>query len=107
MKQEFNNPVALLVHACDRYELLYKGFEYFFNKYWKDPGGINYYFATEDIFTEVKGFKNIRSGKGQWSDRLRCLLESLPEDYVLYFQEDMWLSAPVNPAFVSRLVALA
>lgn len=39
---------ALLVHSCDRYELLYKGFEYFFSKYWDFDVKCKYYFATEE-----------------------------------------------------------
>lgn len=99
---------ALLVHACDRYEFLYKGFGYFFSRYWDDSAPCNYYFATEEIPAAVPGFTNIRSGKGEWSDRLRTLLqEAIKEEYVLYFQEDMWLDKPVNGKFIQQLIALA
>lgn len=104
---ENNNDFAILVHACDRYELLYKGFDYFFNRNWADPGNCSYYFATEEKEAEIAGFRNIQSGKGQWSDRLSTLLKRVPEKYILYFQEDMWLSKPVNPHFFSTLVATA
>lgn len=95
--------IALLVHACDRYELLYKGFEYFFNQYWDFSIDAAYYFATEEKTAEVKGFTNIRSGKGEWADRLVTLLKAIPQQYVLYFQEDMWLNKPVNAAFINQL----
>lgn len=100
--------LALLVHACDRYEFLYKGFGYFFAKYWDHSVPCKYYFATEEIPAEVPGFTNIRSGKGEWSDRLRKLLtESIREEYVLYFQEDMWLYRNVNGQVIRQLLALA
>lgn len=83
--------VALIVHACDRYEFLYKGFEHFFSKYWDFGIDCKYYFATENLTVNIAGFQNIQSGKGPWSDRLAILLtEKIEEDYVLYFQEDMW-----------------
>lgn len=101
-----NNKVALLVHSCDRYELLYKGFEAFFLRYWDFNIPCSYYFATEEKKVVIKGFENIQSGKGQWTDRLVVLLNSIPEDYVLYFQEDMWLNKDVNEAFFKQLFEL-
>lgn len=101
------NKVALLVHSCDRYSFLYQGFESFFQRYWDFSIPCNYYFATEEKEAEVKGFVNIRSGKGQWSDRLATLIKMIPEDYILYFQEDMWLTKKVNPEFFVQLFETA
>jgi hypothetical protein len=95
--------VALLVHSCDRYELLYKGFSFFFSKYWDFSVDCRYYFATEEKNVSVEHFENIQSGKGEWADRLVVLLNKIPEKYVLYFQEDMWLNKKVNGDFFSRL----
>jgi hypothetical protein len=95
---------ALLVHACDRYEFLYQGFEYFFNQFWNSDIKCKYYFATEVIDVNIPGFENIKSGKGEWSDRLAYLLrEKITEDYVIYMQEDVWLSKPVSKAFFDDL----
>lgn len=103
-----NNNVALLVHSCDRYELLYKGFEFFFSKHWSSEINCNFYFATEEKEVLLNGFKNIRCGKGEWSDRLANLLkEKIPEKYILYIQEDMWFNKKVNTAFFNKLFELA
>lgn len=100
--------VALLVHSCDRYEFLYRGFEIFFSKYWDFSIPCKYYFATEEKDAIVDGFTTIKSGKGQWSDRLSFLLKNkIPEKYVLYFQEDMWLNKKVNKQFFESLFKLA
>src|SRR4051812_14418350 len=101
------NKVAVLVHSCDRYEFLYKGFEYFFSRYWDFGISCNYYFATEEKKVKIDGFENIQSGKGQWADRLSILLKKIPEDYVLYLQEDMWLNKKVNRNFFNQLFQLA
>lgn len=99
-----NNDIALIVHTCDRYEFLYKGFDIFFSKYWDFNIPCNYYFATEEKNASVNGFQNIHSGKGQWTDRLAFLLrEKVKEKYVLYFQEDMWLTKKVNGTFFTEL----
>lgn len=98
-----NNNVALLVHSCDRYKFLYKGFESFFLRHWDFSIPCSYYFATEEKKVDIKGFYNIQSGKGEWTDRLAVLLKNIPEDYVLYFQEDMWLNKDVNGTFFKQL----
>ncbi|CAM3729249.1 hypothetical protein MUGA111182_05800 [Mucilaginibacter galii] len=99
---------ALLVHTCDRYRFLYPGFSYFFNKNWDFKANCKYYFATEKVNFTLPHFQNIHSGKGEWSDRLRYLLqEVITEKYVLYFQEDMWLQKPVSSSFINELITLA
>ena len=102
------NNVAILVQACDRYKFLYEGFDHFFSEHWdfKIPG--QYYFATEELDVKISRFENIKSGNGAWADRLSYLLNTqIKEDYILYFQEDMWLSKPVNRSFFTQLFALA
>ena len=98
---------AVLVHACDRYELLYKGFDYFFQKYWDFNIPCQYYFATEDLKINLERFENIQSGRGEWSTRLAFLLDKIDADYIIYFQEDMWLKEPVSAAFFNELFETA
>jgi hypothetical protein len=105
MENKENN-FALLVHACDRYELLYKGFQYFFNKYWDFKLPCTYYFATEEKKVDLDGFVNILSGRGEWSDRLRILLEKIPQNYIIYLQEDMWFNAAIDAEFFQQLFNL-
>jgi hypothetical protein len=97
--------LAVLVHTCDRYEFLYEGFTFFFNKYWdRNNLPCAYYFATEELKIDLQGFTNIRSGKGEWADRLRYLLENvITEKYVIYMQEDMWLNKPTKATFFEQL----
>jgi hypothetical protein len=100
--------VAVLVHACDRYEFLYKGFDIFFDLYWDKAIPTVNYFATEEKDANLKGFKNIKSGKGEWSGRLiKLLQEEIKEEYVIYMQEDMWLSKAVSVEFFKELIDYA
>lgn len=99
--------VAILVHSCDRYELLYEGFTFFFDKHWDPNIKCNRYFATEEKSVDIKGFENIKSGKGEWADRLKFLLEKkISEPYVLYLQEDMWFNKKVNTDLLNELFSL-
>lgn len=99
--------VALMVHSCDRYTFLNKGFQIFFEKNWDVSANCNYYFATEELDYSFASFQNIRSGKGEWADRLALLLrEKIREKYILYFQEDMWLSSPTSAGFFNQIFEL-
>ncbi len=73
-KEKSRYNVALLVHACDRYEFLFKGFDIFFNQFWERSIQANFYFATECKQVEISPFINILSKKGEWSDRLIKIL---------------------------------
>ncbi len=108
MNNSPQNKIALLVHACDRYEFLYRGFEVFYNKFWTGDIMANLYFATEVKTARVEGFTNIQSGKGEWSDRLiKLLKEEIEEEYVLYMQEDMWFTKPVNAKLLNEVLLYA
>lgn len=65
------------------------------------------FFLTEELTFSPEGFINFRTGKGQWSDRLREALLQIDADFVLYFQEDMWLSEPVDGQFFQELFKFA
>jgi len=99
------NQVALIVHTCDRYQLLYQGFEYFFKRNWPyQEVDIKYYFLTEEADFQSDLFVNIKTGKGEWSDRLLNGLNQIEETYVIYFQEDMWISRPVSADAVNKIL---
>jgi hypothetical protein len=98
---------AVLVHTCDRYQFLYPGFHYFFSQHWDFDASCSYYFATEELTVDLPHFNNIKSGKGEWADRLRFLLQRvIKEQYIIYFQEDMWLTRPVSSSFFNQLFDL-
>ena len=100
--------IALIVHACDRYQLLYQGFEYFFKRNWPFyEVDIKYYFLTEEADYQSDLFTNIKTGKGEWSDRLLNGLNQIPQTYIIYFQEDMWLSRPVVAETVTKIIKFA
>jgi hypothetical protein len=97
--------IAIVVHACDRYELLYQGFSEFFTQHWPlDTRISGYYFLTEEKDHAGAPFRNIKTGKGEWSDRLKKGLEQIPESYILYLQEDMWLDKDVPAEAINGVI---
>ena len=81
--------LSVVVHTCDRYKFLYEGFFYFFDQFFplKD---IPAYLLTEEIDYSHPNVTTIKTGKGEWSERLQIGLSQIKEDYVFYLQEDFW-----------------
>ena len=98
--------LAVVVHGCDRYSQLYPGFEHLFKKYWPVDFPIRYYIITEEISYESDLFTTIKSGNGEWADRLRKGLEQIPEAHIIYFQEDFWLRAKIEVGFLEQLLRI-
>ncbi len=92
---------ALVVHACDNFHSLFKGFHYLFKKYWDCEIDCQYYFLSEDVIVDFPQFKNIRTGFGEWSDRLRIGLDSIEEPYIIYVQEDFWFKSKVDAKYIN------
>jgi hypothetical protein len=87
-----NENVAILIFACDRYELLFKGFDHFFKKNWDNSIFLKKYFSTEKKDIGIEGYIHLKSGYGEWTDRLKKVLNQIEEDYIIFMQEDMWFS---------------
>lgn len=98
------NEIALVVHACDRYRLLFDGFSHFFHQHWPATNRIQCYFLTEEMDYPSPGFTNLKTGRAEWSDRLRMGLEQLAEPFVIYLQEDMWFNRPVPGPLLAELL---
>lgn len=86
--------ICYIVHTCDNYKFSWKFWYYFFRKYWTYD--IPIYFVNESIPVEYKGIKTIHTGPGEWSNRLMIALKRIPEKYVIYSQEDMWLNYSID-----------
>lgn len=92
--------LSVLVHTFDGYKHLWPGFfEAFHNHFGYED--CQYFFGTdiETDFVPSKKYdfnpdwEKIYSGPGEWSDRLRRLIAQIPTDYILYFQEDHYLTS--------------
>jgi len=86
---------ALILHTTDRlpYTTMYDLWHQQFKKHWKAKG-FKYYFMNEDLIAPF--FKQIKTGEGQWTDRLRIGLEQIPEGIIFYIQEDAIFHTDIN-----------
>ena len=97
--------VAILVFACDRYELLYKGFDFFFKMNWDNSFPMKKYFATESNNIDLEGYTHLKSGHGEWTNRLKLILDQIEEDYVIFIQEDVWLNKKITPGILELILS--
>lgn len=91
-----NSPIlSVLIHTFNKYEHLWKGCADSFVQHW-DETDIKIYFGTDIPGGETLAFPGsaevIYSGPGEWSDRLRKLVSQIDTPYILYIQEDHWLT---------------
>lgn len=84
--------MIVVVHTCDKYEFLWEGWNHYFKKYWKSD--IPVYFMNEE--KDVDFAPQIKTGKGEWSDRLIKGLKSVPDEHIIYMQEDFWLQDTID-----------
>jgi hypothetical protein len=86
-------PVVL--HTFDKYKKFWNPWFHYFKKNVKGPYKI--YFLSEeeapDFYEEVI---HIKTGSGEWGQRLLTGLKQIPEDYIYYMQEDFWAFKPID-----------
>lgn len=84
--------LAVVIHTWDGYSFLWEGWYYYFKQHWNFDLPIKIYFLNEEVEVDFEGVTNIKSGKGEWSDRLKIGLQAIEEENILYMQEDFWLN---------------
>jgi hypothetical protein len=87
----------LVVHTCDKYEIWWPLWFFFYKKYM--TGFSKVYFLTEEKDIQFKSDEIIliKTGKGEWGRRLITGLEQIEEEYIYYSQEDFWAKKLFNP----------
>jgi len=96
--------LSVLIHSFDKYKFLWKGCHYCFKKYWDFNTPVDIYFANECVDISFSGFKQIKTGKGEWGFRMLKALDAIPTKHVLYIQEDMWLARKISCNEITMLM---
>ncbi len=99
---DFKSSVALLVSSCDAFFDAWHPFNAFFETFWGDcPFDI--FLLTNELEIRSSRIRGISVGEDRgWSSNLLLALEQIDYPYVLYFQEDYFLIAPVERAQLAR-----
>lgn len=107
MERNSNNNIAVLVVSCDNYADMWPPFFELFKKKWGDcPFPI--YLITNYQTPDFPGVKTIPVGEDRsWSDNIIAALPAVPEEFVLMFIDDLFLTKTVDtPSLLAILRAM-
>jgi hypothetical protein len=92
----FAGSVAIVVSSCDAFFDSWRPFVFFFRKYWGDcPFPV--FLIVNQLRVQSDLVKPITVGPDRgWASNMQTALRSIPHSHILYFQEDYFLSGPVN-----------
>ena len=98
MKQlrDFAASMSIVVSSCDAFFDAWRPFAFFFRKYWPDcPFAVH--LITNRLEVESSWLRALPVGRDKgWASNMQVALSRVDTPYVLYFQEDYFLNAPVN-----------
>jgi hypothetical protein len=94
--KDFTSSVAVLVSSCDSFFDAWRPFTVFFRKFWPDcPFKI--FLIVNQLRIRSSLLQPIAVGPDRgWSSNLQLALSQITHPYVLYIQEDYFLTEPVQ-----------
>jgi len=98
---DFKSSVALVVSSCDAFFDAWRPFYAFLQKFWGDCP-LDGFLITNRLEVRSSRIRSIAVGEDRgWSSNLLCALTQIAHPYVLYFQEDYFLTAPIDRAHLA------
>lgn len=92
---DFKSSIALVVSSCDAFFDAWRPFHTFLEKFWGDCP-LDGFLVTNELEVRSSRFNSIAVGKDRgWSSNLLFALTQIAHPYLLYFQEDYFLTAPI------------
>jgi hypothetical protein len=99
------NQLAVIVSSFDGMDDLWGPFWTLFFRFWPDCPYDTYLISNHKRFQDSR-VKTIAVGEDHgWARNLRIALESVPNRYVLYLQEDYLIKAPINSERLQQLAS--
>ena len=83
------NEIPVILHSMDSYSKFWNPWYHLFNLHCKNHGPI--IFLSEEKEPDfVNDVTHIKTGEGEWGERLLIALEQIESEFVFYMQEDFW-----------------
>jgi hypothetical protein len=90
--------IALIISSCDDFFDTWRPFTHFFRKFWPDCPFESYLIVNElPVVADLFEAMAIGPDRG-WASNLRQTLEQISQPYILYLQDDYFLTTRVNTA---------
>ncbi len=104
LSRQRNGKTAIIVVSCDRYADLWEPFFKCFFKYWADcPYEV--YLGTNHKSFDCPSVTSLPIGEDRsYSENLSAMLALIPEEWVIFWVDDRFISGPVVTAEVIRLI---
>ncbi len=103
--RDFTESVAILVSSCDAFFDAWKPFAEFFEKFWSECP-LEVFLLTNELSVRSRRLRPVAVGKDRgWSSNLLAALERIPQPYILYFQEDYFLTSLVRQEQLAKDLA--
>jgi hypothetical protein len=105
--ERYAGSISVVVSSCDRFFDAWRPFAFFFQKYWSDcPFPI--YLITNELHVQSARIQAIRVGRDKgWATTMQRALAHIDTPYILYLQEDYFLTAPVRTEQLASDIAHA
>lgn len=105
--KDFAGSVAIFVSSCDPFFDCWRPFVQFFRKSWPDCP-LPVYLIVNELRARSNWIQPIAVGPDRtWGRKLLKALDKVPQPYVLYMQEDYFLTRPVDSAQLAADLAYA
>ena len=99
---DFKSSIAVLVSSCDRFFDAWRPFHAFLQKFWSDCP-LEIFLITNELEVRSPRLRSLAIGPDRgWSSNLLVALDQITHPYLLYLQEDYFLTAPVNRAQLAQ-----
>ena len=99
---DFQSSVAILVSSCDASFDAWKPFTAFLKKFWPDCP-LQVFLLTNQLQVRSPQIRRIAVGPDRgWSSNLLSALPQIAHDYLLYLQEDYFLTGPVQTSQLAQ-----
>lgn len=97
--------VAIMITSCDAYQDCWRPIIYSLDKYWPDCEFPRYIVTNyKDENLPNTKFVKIGDDHRSWCNLARMGMEAIPEEYVIYFQDDYWLNMRVDNEAIKKHV---
>jgi hypothetical protein len=105
--EQYAGSISIVVSSCDRFFDAWRPFAFFFRKFWPDcPFPV--YLVVNELQVQSSSIRAIRVGKDKgWASNMQVALEQIDTPYILYLQDDYFLTAPVGAAQLAGDIAAA
>ncbi len=100
--EEYKSSVAVVVSSCDAFFDAWRPFQAFFERFWADCP-FDVFLLTNELRVRSARLRPLPVGPDRgWSSNLLFALEKIEHPYLLYLQEDYFLTAPVDRPQMAR-----